>query len=45
MELDLDGIKAGFGVDPTTTDTLSYADLKARRALIQKRLSGRIIEE
>jgi ubiquinone biosynthesis protein len=41
MELDLDGIKAGFGVDPATTDQLTYEELKARRALIQKRLSGR----
>ncbi len=44
IELDLDGVKAGFGVDPATTDRLSYADLRRRRALIQKRLSGRSVE-
>ena len=44
MELDLDGIKAGFGVDPTGMDTMTYDQLKERRALIQKRLSGRDIE-
>lgn len=43
-ELDLDGVKAGFGVDPSVTESLSYAELKQRRALIQKRLSGRDIE-
>ena len=40
-DLDLDGVKAGFGVDPSTTDSLTYAELRQRRALIQKRLSGR----
>ncbi len=29
-EMDLTGIKAGFGVDPTTTTTLTYAELNAR---------------
>ncbi len=43
-ELDLDGVKAGFGVDPSVTESLSYAELKERRALIQKRLHGRNIE-
>ncbi|MGI9597786.1 MAG: ABC1 kinase family protein [Acidimicrobiales bacterium] len=43
-DLDLDGVKAGFGVDPATTDRLTYAELKQRRALIQKRLSGRHID-
>ncbi len=43
-EMDLDGVKAGFGVDPATTDRLSYADLRRRRALIQKRLSGRRLD-
>ena len=36
--IDLDGIKAGFGVDPADTDRLSYAQLQERRALINKRL-------
>ncbi len=40
-DLDLDGVKAGFGVDPSKTNSLSYAELRERRALIQKRLSGR----
>lgn len=44
LDLDLDGLKAGFGVDPATTDRLSYADLRRRRALIQKRLSGRSVD-
>lgn len=36
--MDLDGIKAGYGVDPTVTDSLTYNDLQERRALIRKRL-------
>ena len=40
-EVDMDGIKAGFGVDPATTNRLTYAELRERRALINKRLSGR----
>ncbi|MGH1490729.1 MAG: ABC1 kinase family protein [Acidimicrobiales bacterium] len=43
-DLDLDGVKAGFGVDPATTDRLTYAELQERRALIQKRLSGRHLD-
>jgi len=43
-ELDLDGVKAGFGVDPNDRDQLTYAELRERRALIQKRLSGRAID-
>lgn len=43
-QLDLDGVKAGFGVDPDVTDHLTYAELRQRRALIQKRLSGRDVE-
>ncbi|MEM7276158.1 MAG: AarF/UbiB family protein [Actinomycetota bacterium] len=43
-QLDLDGVKAGFGVDPNETDRLTYAELRERRALIQKRLSGREVE-
>ena len=43
-DLDLDGMKAGFGVDPATTDRLTYAELKQRRALIQRRLSGRSLD-
>jgi ubiquinone biosynthesis protein len=40
-ELDLQGLKAGFGVDPENTDQLTYRELRERRALIQKRLAGR----
>jgi ubiquinone biosynthesis protein len=40
-ELDLEGIKAGFGVDPATTEGLTYRELRDRRALIQRRLHGR----
>ncbi|MDH3296085.1 MAG: AarF/UbiB family protein, partial [Acidimicrobiia bacterium] len=39
-DLDLDGMKAGFGVDPSTTTTLTYSDLKARRELIRERLGS-----
>ncbi len=37
--LDLDGIKAGYGVDPTVTDSLTYRELQERRMLIRKRLA------
>ena len=40
-EVDVDGLKAGFGVDPAETSSLTYAELKERRSLIRKRLSGR----
>ncbi len=39
--IDMDGIKAGFGVDPEQTDRLTYEELQQRRALIRKRLGGR----
>jgi ubiquinone biosynthesis protein len=39
--MDLDGIKAGFGVDPRATTTLTYRDLQKRRELIRTRLRGR----
>ncbi len=38
--LDLEGIKAGFGVDPTHMEQLSHAELQERRAIINKRLAG-----
>jgi ubiquinone biosynthesis protein len=38
--LDLDGIKAGFGVDPSDMEQLSHAELQERRAIINKRLAG-----
>ena len=37
-DLDLDGVKAGFGIDPATTSQFTYAELKQRRELIRKRL-------
>jgi ubiquinone biosynthesis protein len=37
LEVDMDGVKAGFGVD-SSTERLTYRDLQARRALIQKRM-------
>jgi ubiquinone biosynthesis protein len=40
-EVDVDGIKAGFGVDPSERSTLTYAELQERRALIQRRLRHR----
>lgn len=40
-DVDVDGIKAGFGVDPSKMDRLTYAELQERRALINKRLAGR----
>ncbi|MFT7600927.1 MAG: ubiquinone biosynthesis protein [Acidimicrobiales bacterium] len=43
-DVDLDGVKAGFGVDPATTDRLTYAELQERRALIHKRLTGRKVD-
>ena len=39
--MDLSGLKAGFGVDPSTTTTLTYADLQERRDLIRSRLRNR----
>jgi ubiquinone biosynthesis protein len=37
FRVDMDGVKAGFGVD-SSTEQLTYRDLQARRALIQKRM-------
>ncbi len=37
-EMDLEGLKAGFGVDPAEQSSLTYAELQERRALIQRRL-------
>ncbi|MDH5290376.1 MAG: AarF/UbiB family protein, partial [Acidimicrobiia bacterium] len=37
-EMDLEGLKAGFGVDPSEKSSLTYAELQERRALIQRRL-------
>ena len=40
-DVDVDGLKAGFGVDPAERSSLTYAELQNRRNLIRKRLSGR----
>jgi ubiquinone biosynthesis protein len=37
FQVNLDGVRAGLGVDPTT-ERLTYRDLQARRDLIQKRM-------
>ena len=37
VELDLDGVKAGFGLDPSV-ESRTYRDLQRRRELIQKRM-------
>ena len=39
-QLDMDGVKASFGVD-SSVDKLTYRDLQERRALIQKRMRER----
>jgi ubiquinone biosynthesis protein len=37
VQIDLDGVPAGLGVD-LTTDSLTYRELQERRQLIQKRM-------
>jgi len=39
VELDLDGVKASFGIDPGV-ERLTHRELQARRALIQQRMRG-----
>jgi ubiquinone biosynthesis protein len=41
VELNMDGVKASFGVD-ATTEQLTYRDLQARRELIQKRMRDHV---
>lgn len=41
VELDLSGVKAGFGIDPGEVDRLTYRDLQARRELIRERFRKR----
>lgn len=38
VELDLDAVKAGFGIAPEAADTLTYAEVRQRRELIRKRM-------
>jgi ubiquinone biosynthesis protein len=40
-ELDLTGVKASFGVEPSSTDSLSYQDILERRAIIRDRMRNR----
>ncbi len=40
-DLDLTGIKGSFGVDPDTTQTLTYRELQERRELIRSRFQNR----
>jgi ubiquinone biosynthesis protein len=40
VELDLDGVKAGFGLDPSV-ERLTHRELQERRALIQQRMRDR----
>lgn len=41
VQLDLSGVKAGFGVDPDEVQSLTYRDLQARRELIRERFRKR----
>jgi len=41
MEFDINGVKAGFGLD-ASVDTLTYNDLRRRRELIQKRMRDHV---
>jgi ubiquinone biosynthesis protein len=40
IEIDLDGVKAGFGLDPSA-ERLTHRELRARRAVIQRRMRSR----
>ncbi len=37
-DLDLTGIRASYGVDPTVTTSLTYEELQARREILRKRV-------
>ncbi len=41
VEIDLDGVKAGFGLEPDTNQ-LTYRELQQRRELIQKRMRDHV---
>jgi ubiquinone biosynthesis protein len=41
VEMNMDGVKASFGVE-TSTDSLTYRELQARRELIQKRMRDHV---
>ncbi len=40
VEIDLDGLKAGFGLDPSV-ERLTHRELQERRAIIQRRMTHR----
>jgi len=42
FEVNLEGVKAGFGLDANAADSLTYRDLQARRELIQKRMRDHV---
>jgi ubiquinone biosynthesis protein len=42
FEVNLEGVKAGFGLDSSAGDSLTYRDLQARRELIQKRMRDHV---
>ena len=44
LQINMDGVKAGFGVD-TNTERLTYRELQARRELIQKRMRDHVVGE
>ena len=41
MEINMDGVKAGFGVE-SSTESLTYRELQARRELISKRMRDQV---
>ena len=41
IEMNMDGVKAGFGVD-ASTESLTYRELQARRELISKRMRDQV---
>ena len=43
IEINMDSVKAGFGVD-SSTDSLTYRELQRRRELIQKRMRDHITQ-
>ena len=43
LEINMDSVKAGFGVD-STTESLTYRELQRRRELIQKRMRDHITQ-
>jgi ubiquinone biosynthesis protein len=41
IDLDMEAVKAGFGIGPEWGDTLTYAQVRERRELIRKRMQER----